>query len=162
MEVNMVRLFEQKDLERIMEIGNAAWRGIYCMFRECYGQELFEQLVPDEAEAKGMQIKAHGISHPEWIFVCEENERIVGFVTFLLDSEKKIGEICNNAVDPECGLKGIGQQMYNAVLNYFRNQGMVYARVFTGLDHAHAPARRAYERAGFNISHEEITYFQKL
>jgi len=34
--------------------------------------------------------------------------------------------------------------------------------VHTGLDYAHAAARRAYERAGFNIRHEDVDYYMKL
>jgi len=145
-----------------VDIGNRAWRGIYRMFRKTYGDELFEILVPDEATVKGEQIRSHCARHPEWVYVCEEEERVVGFTTFRLDRERQIGEIGNNAVDPECGLKGIGQQMYRAVLQHFREQGMRYARVHTGLDEAHAPARRAYERAGFDIRHEDVDYFMKL
>jgi len=158
----MIRAYRPEDLATIVDIGNRAWREIYRMFREAYGDELFEILVPDEETSKGAQIKAHGERHPEWVFVCEEGGRIVGFVTFRLDADRKIGEIGNNAVDPECGLKGIGQQMYRAVLQYFREQGMRYAKVHTGLDRAHAPARRAYERAGFDIRHEDVDYYMKL
>ncbi|HEY63245.1 MAG TPA: GNAT family N-acetyltransferase [Caldilineae bacterium] len=158
----MIRPYRPEDLPIIMDIGNRAWREIYRMFRETYGDELFELLVPDERTAKGEQIRAHCERHPEWTFVCEEGGRIVGFVTFTLDYERRIGEIGNNAVDPDCGLKGIGQQMYAAVLEYFRSQGMLYAKVVTGLDDAHARARRAYERAGFNIRHENVVYFKKL
>ena len=39
---------------------------------------------------------------------------------------------------------------------------MAYAKVHTGLDDAHARARRAYERAGFDISHQEVNYYLKL
>ena len=52
--------------------------------------------------------------------------------------------------------------MYAAVLDHFRSQGMLYAKVVTGMDYAHEPARRAYERAGFNIRHEDVTYYMKL
>ncbi|MBT4097360.1 MAG: GNAT family N-acetyltransferase, partial [Gemmatimonadetes bacterium] len=34
--------------------------------------------------------------------------------------------------------------------------------VGTGLDDAHAPARRAYERAGFDIAQQDVTYYKKL
>jgi hypothetical protein len=34
--------------------------------------------------------------------------------------------------------------------------------VDTGLDHAHAPARKAYKSAGFNIRHESVVYYKKL
>ena len=158
----MVRLFRKSDLPAIMDIGNRAWRGIYKMYRESFGDELWELMAVDESTRKGMEIKEYCESNPEWVFVCEENDRIVGFVGFYMDTERKIGEIGNNAVDTECGLKGIGQQMYKAVLNYFRENGMAYAKVVTGLDYAHMPARRAYERAGFNLRHEDVTYFMKL
>jgi ribosomal protein S18 acetylase RimI-like enzyme len=158
----MIREYRPDDLEAVMDIGNRAWREIYEMFRECYGDELFELLVPDERTAKGEQIKAHCERHPEWVYVCEEADRVVGFVTFSLSANTKIGVIGNNAVDPACGLKGIGQQMYRAVFDHFCAHGMVYAKVQTGLDHAHARARRAYERAGFDICHQDIEYYMKL
>lgn len=158
----MIRPYKPEDLPIIMDIGNRAWREIYKMFRATYGDELFELRVPDEATAKGNQIKAHCEQHSEWVYICEEEGCIVGFVTFMLDADKRIGEIGNNAVDPDCGLKGIGQQMYQAVFEHFRAHGMVYAKVGTGLDDAHARARRAYERAGFNIRHENVEYYMKL
>lgn len=158
----MIRSYKSEDLPTIMDIGNRAWHEIYKMFREAYGDELFGRIIPNEATEKGYQIKAHCEEHPEWVYVCEEGGRIVGFVTFSLDSGKKIGEIGNNAIDPKCGLKGIGQQMYKAVFEHFRQQNMLYAKVHTGLDYAHARARRAYERAGFNIRHEDADYYMKL
>lgn len=158
----MIRPFGPTDLETIAAIGDRAWRGIHQMFRQAYGDALFAALVPNEKISKGEQIRTHCQRHPDWVFVCEEEGRIVGFVTFRLDPDKKIGAIGNNAVDPDCGLKGIGQQMYAAVLTHFKAQGMAFAQVQTGLDEAHAPARRAYQRAGFDISHQDVTYFKKL
>lgn len=158
----MIRNYQSADLQTIMDIGNRAWQGIYRMFRERYGDELFNIIVPDEQTEKGGQIKNHCKEHPDWVYVCEESGKIAGFVTFTFNHKTKIGEIGNNAVDPDCGLKGIGQQMYKAVLERFRKEGMKYAQVGTGLDEAHAPARRAYERAGFTIQHEKVVYFKKL
>ena len=158
----MIRPYAPNDLETIAAIGDRAWRGIYRMFGQAYGEELFAILVPDRNTSKGDQIRSHCQRHPDQVFVCQEQDRIVGFVTFRLDLDKKIGTIGNNAVDPDCGLKGIGQQLYAAVLSHFKEQGMTYAQVRTGLDPAHAPARRAYQRAGFDISHQDVTYFKKL
>lgn len=158
----MIREFRSEDLPVIMDIGNRAWRGIYAMYKERYGDELFSRITPAPATSKGEQIKTHSQKHPEWILVCEENGTIVGFITFMIDQKSMIGEIGNNAVDPQCTIKGIGQQMYQAVLEIFRSKNMTFAKVSTGLDDAHAPARRAYKRAGFNISAENVTYFQKI
>ena len=158
----MIRKYRPEDLATIMDIGNRAWSKIYVMFREAYGDELFKLIVPDEKTSKGEQIKSHCQRHPEWVFICEEEERIVGFIMFRMDKDSKIGEIGNNAKDPDCDLKGIGQQMYKAVFEHFREHGMIYAKVHTGLDYAHAPARKAYGRAGFNISHEDVDYYMRL
>ena len=158
----MIRPYRPEDLSTIIDIANRAWRGIYAMFKGCYGEELFRRVVPDEATEKGDQVRRHCERHPDCVLICEREGRIVGFVTFHLDREKHIGEIGNNARDPDCREKGVGQEMYGAVLERFREAGMLCAKVSTGLDRAHAPARRAYERAGFDISHEGVTYYMKL
>lgn len=158
----MIRTYMPEDLETLADIGNRAWRGIYAMFRSLYGEELFRLINPDPSRSKGEQVRNHCMKHPEWVFVCERKGEIAGFITFRLEKDKKIGVIGNNARAPECPEKGVGQEMYAAVLEYFRKNGMLYAKVNTGLDPAHAPARRAYEAAGFDIRHEEVVYYKKL
>ena len=119
-------------------------------------------LVPRPATRKGDQVRDHCRRHPDWTLVCEEDGHVIGFVTFGLDHETRVGTIGNNAVDPDCGVRGVGQQMYRAVFERLRDEGMKYAMVETGLDHAHAPARRAYMRAGFDIHTEHVRYYRKL
>ena len=43
-----------------------------------------------------------------------------------------------------------------------RLDGVAYVRVLTGDDPAHAPARRAYEKVGFERHMPRITYWRKL
>ena len=76
--------------------------------------------------------------------------------------DTKTGTITNNAVDPDCGEKGVGQEMYKAILERFRAEGLRAAMVTTGGDPAHAPARRAYERAGFKLKTEQVFYIMDL
>ena len=158
----VVRSYKPDDLEVIMDIANRAWQPIYAMFRETYGDDLFSHICPDTTTSKGKQVESQCREHPEWIYVCEEQGNVVGFVTFWLEPESKVGVIGNNAVDPDCGLKGIGQAMYQKVLDYFRSKNMAYAKVLTGVDDAHARAQRAYERAGFDIHHDDRVYCKKL
>ena len=158
----MIRPCQAEDVDAIKQIGNRAWQPIYDMYAETFGDELFGHVVPDRHSSKGEQIQSQRDHRPDCIYVCEVEGTIVGFVTFYLDRDSGIGTIGNNAVDPECGLKGIGQQLYAATLLRFREEGLSFAKVGTGLDDAHAPARRAYERAGFDIRHEDVTYFMKL
>jgi ribosomal protein S18 acetylase RimI-like enzyme len=158
----MIRPYAPADLPAIVDIGNMAWREIYRMLGRCYGDELFRLLVPDADSVKGEQIRAHCQSHPDWVLICEEGGLICGFVTFRLDPDRGIGEIGNNAVRPELRGQGLAQQLYAAALGQFRQAGLRFAKVHTGMDEAHAPARRAYEKAGFGLRHEDVDYYQKL
>ncbi len=157
-----IRAFAPADLPVIVDIGNRAWKEIKKMTRDSLGDRLADRFNPEgDSVTKGREIESFAASTPENIFICEEDNRIVGFITFVL-APGGVGVIGNNAVDPECGLKGIGQQMYRAVLEHFRKNGMKTARVTTGLDYAHTPARRAYERAGFSRKLESVTYYLDL
>jgi ribosomal protein S18 acetylase RimI-like enzyme len=159
----MIRNYQPSDLEVIMDIANRAWREIRRYSRQALGDRISGLLhtAGDDA-SKGLEVKTWIENNPDCVRVCEENGRIVGFITFRMGCGSCIGEIMNNAADPECGMKGIGQQMYRDVLDLFRANGMKAARVVTGLDDAHAPARRAYERAGFDRSLRFITYYKEL
>ena len=158
----MVRTMRPEELPVVTDIATRAFRGIYDALEDIYGREVFAAVVPDKRTAKIEQLTAHSRSFPDWIFVCEEGGVVVGVITFSLDPRSKIGVIGNNAVDPACGLKGIGQQMYKAVLAYFKERGMQFAEVTTGLDPSHDAARRAYERAGFDVKVEKVTYYRSL
>ncbi len=158
----MIRLYQKSDLPEVIRIANRAWRDIRKQTRETLGDNIADLINPDgDDTSKGIQVKSQAENHPENIFICEESGKVVGFVTFVLNASG-IGEILNNAVDPDCGLKGLGQQMYQAVLEHFRINGMKAVKVTTGLDDAHAPARRAYERAGFDRSLSFISYYREL
>ncbi|MFH1761779.1 MAG: GNAT family N-acetyltransferase [bacterium] len=158
----MIRLYREDDLPILMIIGNKAWQGIYKAYREIYGKELYNIIIKNAETRKGEQIRSYCDECPQNNFVCEEDGNIVGFVQFTMDKEAGIGEIGNNAVDPDCGLKGIGQQLYKAVLEHFRKNNIRYAKVVTGTDEGHAPARRAYERSGFDIQVGQVTFYKKL
>lgn len=73
-----------------------------------------------------------------------------------------VGEILNNAVDSAYRGMGIGGQMYRFVFEQMQKQGALYATVTTGGDDGHAPARKAYEKAGFIYSRPSRTYYRKL
>ncbi len=94
--------------------------------------------------------------------VAELNGRVVGFVTFHADAASGVGEIDNNAVDPSAQGKGVAQRMYAAAFDEMRALGIRIVKVTTGGDPAHAPARRAYERAGFDVQLPSVTYYRQL
>jgi ribosomal protein S18 acetylase RimI-like enzyme len=87
---------------------------------------------------------------------------IAGFITCDIDLNKKIGTICNNAIDPDYQGKGLGKMMYNFILDVFRMEGMEAAAVATMDEDAYLPARKAYEKAGFKRRLKRLTYYMEL
>jgi ribosomal protein S18 acetylase RimI-like enzyme len=65
-------------------------------------------------------------------------------------------------VHPEWQGRGIAAALYQAALAKMRANGMRAVRVTTGLDEGHAPARAAYQKAGFIVGLPSITYYQDL
>lgn len=100
--------------------------------------------------------------HPERLWVLEENGDLIGFATFELRPAANMGVIANNGVVPEHRGRGLGRPMYRHVLQHFRNQGLRFAFVDTGLDDAHSAARRAYEAVGFDRQVPMVDYWQDL
>ena len=156
-----MREYRPEDLDAVMTIANAAWQPIRKMSREALGDKISDLFNPaGDALSKGLQVKEQIDSGRYGIAVCEHEEKVVGFITWRIDGF--CAEICNNAALPDSGVKGVGQTMYRYVLELFRKQGAKVAKVLTGLDWAHAPARRAYERAGFTKHLDSVTYFMEL
>ena len=156
-----VRNYRESDLAEVTAIADAAWRPIRKMSREALGDAVSDILNPmGDDVSKGLQVKAQIESGKYGVAVCEHGGKAVGFITWT--SSGSVGEICNNAALPGSGLKGVGQAMYRFVLDAFRKEGIRVVKVTTGLDWAHAPARRAYERAGFERHLDSTTYYMEL
>ena len=52
--------------------------------------------------------------------------------------------------------------MYDFALARMKEAGMQVATVATGADPSHAPARRAYEKAGFTVQIQSVWLYRKL
>jgi GNAT superfamily N-acetyltransferase len=158
-----IRAFEPGDEEAIVAIAVAAWAPVYAYYRQRMGDRLFEAVYPDWQSEKARQIRTacRGEGHP-LIGVAEVEGRVVGFVTFYLRRASGVADIGNNAVHPEWQGRGIAPRMYGYVFDRLREMGIATVRVHTGGDPSHAPARRAYEKAGFEVGLPEVTYYRSL
>ena len=158
----MIRKYREEDFETLVSISYKAWRKIFEGFRRQLGDELYEILYNNRQQDKRHQLEVSLTEHPERCLICERNGKIAGYVTFGLNRELRVGYILNNAADPDSSEKGVGQEMYAAVFDVMRKEGMVAVTVSTGLDEGHAPARRAYQRAGFRLHTDSVTYAKLL
>lgn len=157
-----VRDLEFEDIEPIVQIALAAWEPIYRYFRQEMGEELFRAVFPDWRTEKACQVE--GACRPGGgarVCVAEQDGQVVGFATYYAN-RSGVGEIGNNAVHPDWQGRGIGSQMYGYVFEQLRSLGMCYVKVSTGGDPAHAPARRAYQKAGFGVKLPGVDYYRAL
>lgn len=152
-----------QDAERVAQIAVAAWEPIYGQFRQTMGEDLFSAACPQWRSEKARQVRSACVGeHGARMVVAELGGTIVGFASFYLNRESGIGEIGNNAVHPDRQRRGIATALYRRVLDIMRDEGMRFARVHTGLDPSHAPARAGYEKAGFDIQLPTVDYYRKL
>ena len=158
-----IRPFEARDLDRVVDIALAAWVPIFGSFEKLLGPDLFPVVYPDwKADKKRQIVSACGGDRPMDVWVAEKDGLVVGFITFRMDHGSGIGVIGNNAVHPDVQAHGIGTRLYELALKRMKEAGMKAAQVGTGGDDSHAPARRAYEKAGFTRGIPGVTYYQTL
>ena len=145
-----IRSARDTDTEAMCRIAVQAWEPIYAERSRMLGSELFSASHGDVRRKKAEQIRRHVSRYPEWTFVTVIGTLVAGFLTYELDRKTKIGTIFNNAIDPDCQGQGLGTKQYYEVLRIFRENGMKWAKVGTGLaDSGHAAARVGYEKEGF-------------
>ena len=151
------------DMPAACEIAVLAWQPIFVEFRKRLGDDLYQQLYHDWETSKRNQVR-QAFEYPQArVLVTEADGQVVAFCTYYLsDPAHGVGEIGNNAVHPDFQGRGLARRQYERVFEALKVEGMTVVRVTTGLDEAHAPARRAYERVGFEKSLPQVAYYREL
>jgi len=146
-----MREAREYDLPALEKIRAAAFAPVFASFRKLLGDSLYEIVQSREDEAQSELLASFLSPSSPWrLYAAEMSGQVVGFVALQLDHESKVGEIGLNAVHPEHAGQGVGTQMYAFALARMKAAGMRAVTVATGDDESHAPARRAYEKAGFS------------
>ena len=137
-----------------------AWTPIRESYRRELGDELYLMAFGDWKREKVDRVlflmrEGHG-------YVALVDGELAGFIHYEISEDGVSGEIGNNAVSSRFRGRGIAQRMYSFIEEKMREEGVKYVTVVTGLDEGHAPARRAYEKAGFDRGLPSVKYYRKL
>ena len=158
----LIRPYLEGDLERLVELSLLAWEPIFRSFRQILGSGIYSSIWPDWKAAQREGVTTICTEEEDtFVLVAEKDEQPVGFVACRLDVGENIGEVLLLAVHPDHQNQGIGTLLTTHSLNEMKLAGMRMAKVDTGGDPGHAPARRTYEKADF-IGPPLVRYFQVL
>ena len=160
--MNTVKIIpaEEKHLPEVAEIAIAAWTPIREEFRRILGDEIYASQFTNWQAKKVESVKKQLLDGKG--YVATVDGKVLGFISYMIHTDTNTGEILANAVSVDARGMGIGSMMYNFVIEKMKEDGAEFVTVHTGLDDAHAPARRAYERAGFSASLPSVQYYKKL
>ena len=159
----VLRPYTINDIDTLQEVRRAAFAPIFQSFREIVGPEIAAVAFAraDEEQADYLR-KICGSDSDHHVFVAAIGAQIVGFVSWSTDETSRVGEIGLNAAHPDHSNRGLGQKMYEYALSEMRRGGMLVATVGTGGDASHAPARRAYQKVGFQVWIPSIQMYRRL
>jgi len=151
------------DLASMDAIREAAFAPIFASFRSILGEEIYNLAQARDDRAQGELLSSMFAPDSGWeVYAAEQGGVVVGFVSVRMNHETQMGEIGLNAVHPEHAGKGLGTAMYEFAVARMKDAGMRVATVSTGGDASHAPARRAYEKAGFAVHIPSVWFCCKL
>ena len=124
-----IRDFRPEDLETLKRLTVESFTGV--TLEQNVEQALGILKGHDWRWRKARHIDDDVAANPRGVFVAENNGRVVGYITALVDREAGKGRIPNLAVAAEFRGHGLGRQLIEHALDYFRREGMAYAMIET-------------------------------
>jgi ribosomal protein S18 acetylase RimI-like enzyme len=149
------------DVDDLVRLSLMAWEPVFRSFEQLLGPSVYTLIWPDwrTGQIEAIEAVCQG-GEKTTVWVAEADGMVVGFVAYELH-EDKTGEVQLLAVHPAHQNRGIGTELNIFALKKMKDSGMVMARVETGGDPSHAPARRSYEKAGYTAL-PLVRYFKDL
>jgi ribosomal protein S18 acetylase RimI-like enzyme len=146
-----IRLRTPADDAAVVALSLESWEPVFASLRHVLGDTIFLRLHPDWRADQRKALSETLADETVLAWVAEVDATIAGFVAVQLQPTRLIGEIWMIAVDPRFQNAGIGLELTEYATARMAEAGMTVARIETGGDDGHAPARRVYEKAGYTL-----------
>jgi ribosomal protein S18 acetylase RimI-like enzyme len=124
-----IRLYQPADLEELKRITIEAFEGIALDQR--VEQHLGILHGHDWRWRKARHIEEDVQANPSGVFVADDEGTIVGYITTRLERDAGKGRIPNLAVTRTTRSQGLGRQLIEHAIDYFRREGMAFAMIET-------------------------------
>ena len=153
-----IRKFTGSDLQAVKDITAICFDGV------CIDQNIEEMYGMIDGKSwqwrKVRHIDEDVAANADGIFVDEIDGLVIGYITTRIDDVTKIGGIPNIGVLPEYRGQKIGHKLMQTALDYFRDEGMTYAKIET-LDQNDIGSV-FYPKTGFKEVARQIHYAMPL
>jgi ribosomal protein S18 acetylase RimI-like enzyme len=153
--------YDPRHIEDVVRLSLRAWAPVFVSLKQVLMPAVWESFYPEgwqQSQDKSVRDACASADMKTWVAI--ESGTVAGFVV-LRFHEGKLGEIYMIAVDPDFQRRGIAMALTDFAVARMKEAGMEIAMVETGGDPGHAPARAAYEKAGFRVL-PLARYFRKL
>jgi GNAT superfamily N-acetyltransferase len=160
-----IRTLTTSDIDTVVGFSLRAWAPVFESFEKVLGKTIYERIYPDWLSIQARAVERVCTDETYSVWVAEDDGRPVGFVAIVFHNEFHpepcSGEIDMLAVDPEYQRRGVADALISFALGQMREAGVQLAIIATGGDPGHAPARHAYEKAGFTAM-PQVRYYMAL
>jgi ribosomal protein S18 acetylase RimI-like enzyme len=149
----IIRRWCPGDTEMLKQITVEAFVGVAIDY---HIEQKFGPLGNDWRARKAKHIDADIATHPEGVFVAEEDGQLLGYITTRIDPESRMGWIPNIAVRPDLKSRGLGKQLMAYGLDYLQQVGMTHVKIETLA--VNEIGSRFYPQMGFQEVIRQIHY----
>ncbi|HHT28591.1 MAG TPA: GNAT family N-acetyltransferase [Firmicutes bacterium] len=153
----LIRPYEAKDLERILELTKEGFPGVSIDY---HIEMKLGYAAPGWEERKCGDIRKLIQVEPQGVFVAEAAGRVVGYVIVASAPDKSLGRITDLVVDAQMRNQGLGRRLIAKALEYIKEQGLVFAKIET-LDN-NAVGQALYPQFGFKEMARQIHYVMRV
>ncbi len=153
-----IRLYQASDLDELKRMTIEGFEGIAI---DQNVERAIGVVGPhDWRWRKARHVEEDVLANPDGVFVAEAEGKVLGYISTRIDREAGRGRIPNLAVDKDARERGIGRQLIEYALDYFRREGMAFAVIETMVNNP--VGQHLYPSCGFVETGRQIHYAVKL
>lgn len=154
--------FRSHHADAVIDLTVDAWSPVFAETKEEVPGFVYDNFYPDGWDVRQKaDVTALLEGEPGTIWLAMADGVLAGYVGIRFHPEDHMGEVCITAVAQRHRRQGVGRRLLEFAEQHIRAGGMKMIMVETVGDSGHAPARRAYEKFGFE-PWPVARYFKRL
>ena len=138
----------QSDINDLIQITLLAFEPVLVSFEHILGSQIYPIIYPNWRKSHKEEVEQLSDNEKIFIWVAKADGNVVGFIAYEFHDYAGIVQLL--AVHPEYQNHGIGTELNLFAHQKMKDGGMKIAELGTGGHESHAPARKSYEKAGYD------------